>query len=91
MEPILQFLSEAVLISVTGGLIGVVLGIIISKTITQIAEIYTIVSPFSVLIAFFVSGHCGDPIGWLRYGSEHAPSSGSSSWNASSVQPAWSR
>src|SRR4030042_6557109 len=78
---IVQFLSEAVLISVTGGLIGVILGIVISKLITELAGILTIISPFSVIIAFFVSASIGiifgyapakrasekDPIDSLRY------------------------
>jgi len=78
---IVQFLSEAILISVTGGLIGVILGIIISKMITRLADILTIVSPFSVIIAFIVSAGVGvifgyspakrasekDPIESLRY------------------------
>jgi putative ABC transport system permease protein len=78
---IAQFLSEAVLISVSGGLIGVILGIILSKLITHFAGILTIVSPISVLIAFGVSAAVGvifglspakraaekDPIESLRY------------------------
>lgn len=76
-----QFLSEAILISVTGGFIGVILGIILSKLITHFAGILTIVSPISVLIAFGVSAAVGiifgfspakrasekDPIESLRY------------------------
>ena len=78
---IVQFLSEAILISVTGGIIGVILGIIISKMITRLSDILTIVSPFSVIIAFVVSAGVGvifgyspakrasekDPIESLRY------------------------
>jgi putative ABC transport system permease protein len=78
---IVQFLSEAVLISVTGGLIGVIVGIVISKLITELAGILTIISPFSVIISFFVSASIGiifgyapakrasekDPIESLRY------------------------
>lgn len=78
---IAQFLSEAILISVTGGLIGVILGIVLSKLITRFADILTIVSPISVLIAFGVSAAVGvifgfspakraaekDPIESLRY------------------------
>ncbi len=81
VDIIVQFLSEAVLISVTGGLIGVVLGIILSNLITHFAGISTIVSFSSVLIAFFVSASVGvifgyspakraaekDPIESLRY------------------------
>ncbi len=78
---VVQFLSEAVLISVSGGLIGVVLGIVGAKLITEFADILTIISPFSVLIAFCVSASVGivfgyspakrasekDPIESLRY------------------------
>ncbi len=78
---VVQFLSEAILISVTGGFIGVFFGIIISKLITKLSDISTIVSPFSVLIAFGVSAAVGiifgyspakraaekDPIESLRY------------------------
>jgi putative ABC transport system permease protein len=78
---VVQFLSEAVLISITGGLIGVILGIILSKLITELANILTIISPFSVIIAFGVSASIGiifgyspakrasekDPIESLRY------------------------
>lgn len=78
---VVQFLSEAILISVTGGFIGVFLGIIISKLITSFAGILTIISPFSVVVAFGVSAIVGvifgyspakraaekDPIESLRY------------------------
>ncbi len=81
IDIIVQFLSEAVLISVTGGLVGVILGIILSNLITHFADISTIVSFSSVLIAFFVSASVGvifgyspakraaerDPIESLRY------------------------
>ncbi|MEX0983336.1 MAG: ABC transporter permease [Bacteroidales bacterium] len=81
MDIVVQFLAEAVLISVTGGLIGVLLGVIASTMITRFADILTIVSPVSVLIAFFVSASVGvifgyspakraserDPIESLRY------------------------
>jgi len=78
---VVQFLSEAVLISVTGGIIGVIIGIIASWLITKFADILTIVSPVSVIIAFVVSASVGvifgyspakrasekDPIESLRY------------------------
>ena len=59
-----QFMSEAVLISVSGGLIGVVLGVIISKLITHFTDIKTIVSWFSVFIAFGVSVAVGIIFGY---------------------------
>ena len=78
---VVQFLSEAVLISVTGGLIGVILGIVSSRLINEFSGILTIISPFSVIVAFFVSASVGiifgyspakrasekDPIESLRY------------------------
>jgi len=78
---IAQFLAEAVLISVSGGFIGVILGIILSFLITHFSGILTIVSPLSVLVAFGVSAAVGvifglspakraaekDPIESLRY------------------------
>ena len=81
MDIVVQFLSEAILISVTGGIIGIFLGIVLSKLIDELAGILTIVSPGSVLIAFGVSAAVGiifgyspakraadrDPIESLRY------------------------
>jgi putative ABC transport system permease protein len=78
---VVQFLAEAVLISVTGGLIGVTIGIVASKLITKFADIFTIVTPMSVIISFVVSASVGvifgyspakrasekDPIESLRY------------------------
>lgn len=81
MDIVVQFLAEAVLISVSGGFIGIFLGVIMAKLIQQIAGIQTIVSFFSVFIAFGVSAAVGvvfgyspakrasekDPIESLRY------------------------
>jgi putative ABC transport system permease protein len=81
MDIVVQFLAEAVLISVTGGFIGVFFGVIMAKLIEQIAGIMTLVSFFSVFIAFGVSAAVGvifgyspakrasekDPIESLRY------------------------
>jgi len=81
MDIVIQFLSEAILISVTGGIIGVIVGVVTSMLITRFTNIATIISPFSVLIAFVVSASVGiifgyspakraserDPIESLRY------------------------
>jgi len=76
-----QFLSEAVLISVAGGVAGIILGFALAIGIERIAEITTIVSPISVFLAFGVSFAVGvafgampawraarqDPVLCLRY------------------------
>ncbi|MDR2564087.1 MAG: ABC transporter permease [Prevotellaceae bacterium] len=76
-----QFLSEAILISVTGGLIGVILGVALSYAITYMFDIKTIVSFVSILLSFGISAAVGvifgyapakkaserDPIESLRY------------------------
>ena len=49
MDIVVQFLAEAVLISVTGGFIGIFLGVM-AKLIEQIAGIMTIVSFFRFLL-----------------------------------------
>jgi putative ABC transport system permease protein len=50
-----QFLSEAVLISVAGGVAGILLGSALSISIEQLAEIKTLVSYLSIVVAFGVS------------------------------------
>ena len=78
---IVQFLSESTIISVSGGIIGIILGVVLSKTITAIFDISTIVSVFSIFISFGVSVLVGvifgyvpakraaeqDPVNSLRY------------------------
>ena len=76
-----QFMFEAMMISVAGGLIGIILGVIMAFMVSQIAEIPTIVSFISILISFGVAASVGllfgiaparkaanqDPIQSLRY------------------------
>lgn len=56
---IFQFLNEAVMISVTGGIIGVILGIIMAAIVSNVAEIPTIISPFSIVLSFGVAAAVG--------------------------------
>ena len=62
---IVQFLSESTIISVTGGIIGILLGIALSKIITGVFEIQTIISAFSIVISFGVSVIVGVTFGYL--------------------------
>jgi putative ABC transport system permease protein len=55
----LQFLVETVVLSVGGGLVGVVVGILTPVIVSQLTTMKTIVTPWSVLLAFGISGAVG--------------------------------
>jgi putative ABC transport system permease protein len=55
----MQFLVETVVLSVGGGLVGVVVGIIVPVVVAQLTTMKTIVTPWSVLLAFGISGAVG--------------------------------
>ncbi|MCV9927028.1 ABC transporter permease [Flavobacterium sp. LS1R49] len=56
---LLQFLVEAILISLTGGLIGIVLGIIASELIQYFLHWPTLISESSVILSFLVCAITG--------------------------------
>ena len=62
---VFQFLAEAIIISVTGGMIGIALGISLAMLITQFTEISTIVSLASIMISFGVSATVGVVFGYM--------------------------
>jgi putative ABC transport system permease protein len=76
-----QFLFEAVMISVTGGIIGVILGVTLAYLVSSIADIPTIITFASIVLSFGVAATVGlvfgiaparkaamqDPITSLRY------------------------
>ncbi len=81
IDILMQFLTEAILISITGGVIGVVLGITAAKLVTVFLSWPTLVSEYSVVLSFVVCAVTGvffgyypaqkasrlDPIEALRY------------------------
>jgi putative ABC transport system permease protein len=80
-DVLMQFLSEAVMISVAGGIAGIILGMLLSAGIEHFAGIRTLVSFISIFVAFGVSFAVGvafgivpayraarqDPVECLRY------------------------
>ena len=52
---VMQFVSEAVTISLTGGFVGIFLGVTISLLIEKLTGIQTIISPVSVIASFGIS------------------------------------
>ena len=58
-EIMIQFLIEAVGLSLAGGLVGILLGVGMAVFIDAIAEFETIVSPLAVVLAFSLSGAVG--------------------------------
>ena len=59
-----QFLIEAILLSVTGGIIGVILGVSISVSLQQFAHIATQIEPWSIIMSFAVCTFTGVFFGW---------------------------
>jgi len=59
-----QFLIESVILTFTGGIIGIIFGIITSFIISKTTSSLFIVSPISVFLAFFVSTLIGILFGW---------------------------
>jgi putative ABC transport system permease protein len=81
LDILLQFLVEAIMISITGGIIGVALGITASKLVSVLLSWPTLVSESSIILSFAVCAFTGvffgyypaqkasrlDPIEALRY------------------------
>jgi len=77
----LQFIIEALTLSLVGGIVGIIVGVSGSKILSVLAGWSTVISPFSILLAFGFSGLVGiffgfrpaykasllDPIDALRY------------------------
>lgn len=81
IDILMQFLIEAIMISITGGVIGVILGISSSLIVSSVLNWPTVISESSIVISFLVCAFTGiffgyypavkasklDPIEALRY------------------------
>ena len=81
LHVLLQFLAEAVILSVTGGVAGIGFGVLVTWAIALLAQWPTFVSPFAIAVGFAFSAAVGiffgyyparkaarlDPIEALRY------------------------
>ena len=61
---ITQFLTESVILTFTGGILGVIIGILTSYVYSQLNSSTFTISPYSVLLAFSVSVVIGVVFGW---------------------------
>ena len=59
-----QFLIEAILLSVTGGIIGVILGVSLSYAINSLAHWPIFIQPWSIIMSFAVCTLTGVFFGW---------------------------
>ncbi len=59
-----QFLAESIMLTFTGGIIGILLGILASYIISVVAGSLFVISPSAILLAFVVSAAIGILFGW---------------------------
>jgi putative ABC transport system permease protein len=64
-DVVLQFLMEATLLSISGGIAGIILGLALSRIIMEVTGILTIVSMMSIVISFGVSASVGIIFGYM--------------------------
>jgi len=64
MDIRIQFLIEALLLSLAGGLIGVIIGISCSSAIGMFSGLTIVISPFSIILSFGFSGLVGIGFGF---------------------------
>ncbi len=62
---VFQFLAEATFISITGGLFGIILGVVMAKIISTTTGILTVISFPSILVSFVVAAAVGIIFGYL--------------------------
>jgi putative ABC transport system permease protein len=55
VDIMMQFVIEAIVLSLSGGILGILLGLVGADLITRLAKWTTVVTPISVILSFFVS------------------------------------
>ncbi len=60
----MQFLTESIILTFSGGIIGVIIGIASSYFISHLTNAPFVVSPFAIILAFIVSAGIGILFGW---------------------------
>lgn len=61
---IIQFLTESILLTFTGGVLGIIVGIAASYIIARATSFPFLISPTAILLAFIVSAAIGVLFGW---------------------------
>ena len=56
---VMQFLVETVVLTVSGGIIGIMLGVIIPFAVTYAADMPTVITSLTICIAFGISAGSG--------------------------------
>lgn len=64
-DVVFQFLSEAIIISISGGVIGIALGAFFAIMIHRATGILTIMTPLSIVVSFGVSAFIGILFGYM--------------------------
>ena len=67
MDIMMQFIIEAIVLSLTGGLLGILLGLLGANLTASLAKWTTVVTPDSVVVSFFVSIIIGLFFGTVSY------------------------
>lgn len=70
-----QFLAESVILTFSGGVIGIIIGVVASYFIAKAIGVVFVIAPLSVILAFAVSAGIGILFGWYP------------AWKAANLQP----
>ena len=70
-----QFLTESVILTFSGGVIGIIIGVVASYFIAKAVGAVFVIAPLSIILAFAVSAAIGILFGWYP------------AWKAANLQP----